>query len=75
MLIGNNADKGATKMKVCEDCGEEIFTPDGDGKCQRCDNKDKVSRKARQSRKMRDEAMRSLGLVKVRGALGGTYWE
>ncbi len=23
----------------------------------------------------RDDAMRSLGLKKVRGALGGTYWE
>ena len=26
-------------------------------------------------RKARDHAMRSLGMVKVRGALGGTYWE
>lgn len=27
------------------------------------------------SRKALNEAMGSLGLVKVRGALGGTYWE
>jgi hypothetical protein len=31
--------------------------------------------KQRERRKARDEAMRSLGLVKVRGALGGVYWE
>lgn len=27
------------------------------------------------NRKARDQAMRDLGLVKVRGALGGTYYE
>lgn len=26
-------------------------------------------------RKSKDDAMRSLGLVKVKGCLGGTYWE
>jgi hypothetical protein len=26
-------------------------------------------------RRERDQAMRDLGLIKVRGALGGTYWE
>jgi len=26
-------------------------------------------------RKARDEAMRSIGMVKVKGALGGVYWE
>ena len=31
--------------------------------------------KARIARRDRDEAMRSVGMVKVRGALGGTYWE
>lgn len=31
--------------------------------------------RARSARKAKDEAMRSLGLVKVRGALGGLYWE
>ncbi|MDQ1291959.1 MAG: hypothetical protein QG615_1769 [Nitrospirota bacterium] len=31
--------------------------------------------KRREARKARDEAYRSCGLVKVRGALGGTYWE
>jgi len=27
------------------------------------------------ARKERDDCMRSLGLVKVKGSLGGTYWE
>jgi hypothetical protein len=27
------------------------------------------------TRRERDQAMRDLGLRKVRGALGGTYWE
>jgi len=26
-------------------------------------------------RRFRDQAMRDIGMVKVRGALGGTYWE
>ena len=33
------------------------------------------NRRARLNRKLKDEALRSLGLVKVRGALGGVYWE
>ena len=31
--------------------------------------------RAKANRKAKEDAMRSLGLVKVRGALGGTYWE
>lgn len=31
--------------------------------------------RAKRARKAKDEAYRSCGLVKVRGALGGTYWE
>lgn len=37
-------------------------------------NKRKAQR-ARTARAFKDDAMRSCGLVKVRGALGGTYWE
>ena len=33
------------------------------------------AQKARERRKAREEAYRSCGLVKVKGALGGTYWE
>lgn len=63
-------------MKVCEDCGCAIdHTKDGENKCEACDNKVRKSAKARARRRERDSVMRSLGLVKVRGALGGTYWE
>ena len=69
-------------MKVCEHCGIEIHTHDGENLCAACDvaqaNGDaarlaRIRRNAR--RRERDAALRSLGLVKVRGALGGTYWE
>ena len=63
-------------MKVCETCGVEIGGRDGvDNRCADCDGKLRISRKRRAARRARDEVMRSLGLVKVRGALGGTYWE
>jgi hypothetical protein len=32
-------------------------------------------RRRNKTRRERDEAYRSCGLVKVRGALGGVYWE
>jgi uncharacterized Zn finger protein (UPF0148 family) len=64
-------------MKVCEKCGEEIYTKDGENMCQQCEEGIKKAKrdKARLSRKAREEALRSCGLVKVRGALGGTFWE
>lgn len=75
-------------MKVCELCGTEICTRDGENRCSACeDNPEMVGRnetpvdaKAKRqrrnaNRRARDEAMRSLGLTKVRGAMGGTYWE
>lgn len=38
--------------------------------------KELANRKKRNlARKERDEVMKSCGLVKVRGAEGGTYWE
>ncbi len=58
-------------MKVCEKCGEEIGTKDGENRCQACEKKEK----RKNQRKAREEALRSCGLVKVRGALGGVYWE
>lgn len=33
------------------------------------------AQRARENRKAREQVMRDCGLVKVRGALGGTYWE
>jgi hypothetical protein len=60
-------------MKVCETCGDEIATKDGDNKCGTCDNKPKP--KAKRDRSAMHRAMTSLGLVRVRGALGGVYYE
>jgi len=65
-------------MKVCKRCGEEIHTRDGENFCGTCEegNRKSLSRKrAAQQRRERDAVLRSLGLSKVRGALGGTYWE
>ena len=63
-------------MKVCERCGVEIATRDGENMCPKCDEgKRRKNAKRRAARKAREAVMRSLGLVKVKGALGGTYWE
>ena len=64
-------------MKFCETCGCHIETRDGDNRCSDCDliNDKKRLTKAHEARKTREEALKDLGLVKVRGALGGTYWE
>jgi len=59
-------------MKVCETCGDRIDTRDGYNKCASCED-DHRPHKAIAC--MKDDVMRSLGLVKVRGAMGGVYWE
>jgi hypothetical protein len=62
-------------MKVCEKCGDEIGTKDGDNLCGPCDNGRRLNAKRRAARRERDAIMRSMGLTKVRGALGGIYYE
>lgn len=68
-------------MKVCENCGIEIGTKDGDNRCDRCSYLLKLSgerkqkRHAKEDRKARERILSDLGLVKVKGALGGVYWE
>ena len=63
-------------MKFCESCGVEIATRDGENRCTVCEGGNKPKRtKARSQRKARESVLESLGLVKVRGALGGVYWE
>lgn len=65
-------------MKVCEVCGREISTKDGDNTCSQCTPLEgaairRVSRK--RIKKERENCYKLLGLKKVRGAMGGTYWE
>lgn len=64
-------------MKVCARCGEEIATKEGENTCPGgCKRKpDGKYRPAKLRRKERESILSDLGLVKVRGALGGTYWE
>jgi len=62
-------------MKVCEKCGEEICGKDGENFCSDCEQKKKKRDKTNAARRAREAALRSVGLVKVKGALGGTYWE
>lgn len=66
-------------MKFCEICGDEIATKDGDNRCPDCEQalESRTKRVNRRTalRREREQALRDLGLVKVKGALGGTYWE
>ncbi len=66
-------------MKFCDDCGQEIYTNDGETHCQGCDdrrgNGKRTSNKAKRQKAGYEQALRDLGLVKVRGAMGGVYWE
>lgn len=61
-------------MKVCERCGREIFTRDGDNACAKCDGK-AVPKKRKRRKSMEEIAAEACGLVRVRGALGGVYYE
>lgn len=65
--------------KVCARCGEEALVRDGETLCGRCAGLSKrpcmAAGAAKAQRLAREEAMRACGLVKVRGAMGGTYWE
>ena len=66
-------------MKVCANCGSENVGGDKENLCELCymaENKAALKRRrAMLYRRERDQAMRDLGLVRVRGALGGVYWE
>ena len=66
-------------MKVCEKCETEIFTGDGDNKCPACERAAGENKKKKEKKKFDVAAKRalmtSLGLTRVRGALGGIYYE
>ena len=64
--------------KVCEICGDEIATRDGENRCDGCEMNERSKAKraaANKRRRERESVLRDCGLVKVRGAMGGTYWE
>lgn len=65
-------------MKVCQSCGIEISTRDGENSCSKCEalsaaGVKRLSRK--RVKKEREDVLESVGLIKVKGALGGVYWE
>jgi hypothetical protein len=61
-------------MKVCNRCGVEIDTRDGDNMCDNCTNRP-TKHRTKRIREEREMFMQALGLTKAKGALGGTYWE
>ena len=67
-------------MKFCNICGCEIYTRDGDNTCRACEDaadakKASKLKRAKAARREREAMLRACGLVNVRGALGGVYWE
>ena len=62
-------------MKVCNICGFENDGKDGENVCETCQRSAKKRAQRKASRKAREDVLRSCGLVKVHGAMGGTYWE
>jgi len=63
-------------MKVCETCSGEIDgARDGENQCVPCEYETKRKGRSAVRRREREATLRDCGLVKVRGAMGGTYWE
>ena len=60
-------------MKFCRKCGEELSTRDGINTCPKGCKLTKSNAAAQ--RKARHQAMLDCGLVRVRGAMGGVYYE
>jgi hypothetical protein len=58
----------------CKGCKAEF---DGGPDCTNCQERKRYERNRRErlARKAKKEVYESLGMVKVRGSLGGTYWE
>lgn len=63
-------------MKVCQNCGDEIATPDGENECTACADACEALREIyHQNLVGVENALYSLGLVRVEGICGGIYWE
>ena len=68
------------KDYTCKCCGEVVTIFDDERRKQFCDacSKERAAKSKKRAathRQMKDQVMRDCGLVKVRGALGGIYWE
>lgn len=63
-------------MKFCAKCSADIDgTRDGENLCRECEESQIKKAEAQKRRRERESILRDLGLTKVRGALGGVYWE
>ena len=62
------------KEKLCKICLDP-FRELGVLVCENCDTGERSRFKRKMARTFREEAYKAAGLVKARGALGGTYWE
>lgn len=65
-------------MKVCKFCGIEISTRDGENFCSECEDLSAAGVKRlshKRIKKEREVVLESVGLIKVKGAMGGVYWE
>lgn len=63
-------------MKVCETCMNELFdVRDGNNRCESCKKKPAAKKKVKNRRSEMDDLMASCGMTRVRGAMGGTYYE
>lgn len=66
-------------MKVCANCGIEIDGKDGENMCDQCDQaeskKKMVYLRRKNGRKIIDKMLKDMGMTRVKGALGGVYWE
>lgn len=67
-------------MGTCRYCDQTLprgmTATCGATECQQRANRAKVyGKRARARKKGRDQVRRDMGLMKVRGAMGGTYWE
>jgi tRNA(Ile2) C34 agmatinyltransferase TiaS len=62
-------------MKFCEICMEEIDGKDGENRCPKCEEKATRTRAKKRQRNIRHQVLTDLGLKRVRGSLGGVYYE
>ena len=67
-------DQVDSALSECAKCGKRTGTVFCNGRrlCVKCYQK---RNRANANRRARNDVMRDLGLVRVRGALGGIYWE